>query len=142
MELEDIRRQAMAAREFEKVVDHGSFWLRLPTRYEVTLAARRAGGNEDPASLLILERALVELAIVRWSGVNIKDVLPDEAQDEPLPHSPDAVRILLDAKPDWATELGVALFDRMAQRKEERDTAAKNSSSASTGRNPKARRAS
>jgi hypothetical protein len=95
------------------------------------LAARRSVGaatleGDDPAHLLILERLLVEGAIVRWSGLRLQDVLPDEPAGEELPHSADAVGLLLDAQPDWARELGIALFDRMAQRRDQQDTAAKN----------------
>jgi hypothetical protein len=135
MELDDIRRQALAAREFQKVIEHVTFTLRLPTRYEVTLAARRSAArgatldgstDNDPAHLLILERLLLEQAVVRWSGLRLRNVLPDEATDEDITHSSGAVPLLLDAQPDWARELGVALFDRMAQRRERQDTAAKN----------------
>ena len=37
-----------------------------------------------------------------------------------------AVELLLDAQPEWAEALGSALLDRMAQRREDRDTAEKN----------------
>lgn len=138
MELDDIRRHALAAREFQRVIEHATFTLRLSTRFEVTVAARRSGarlagvGGEpeqaDPAHLLILERLLLEQAVVRWSGLRLRDVLPehDTSADDDLPHSAAAVPLLLDAQPDWARELGIALFDRMAQRREAQDTAAKN----------------
>lgn len=131
MELDDIRRQALAAREFERAVDHATFTLRIPTRHEVTIAVRRAAaktlaGDSDPAHLLLLERMLLEAAIVRWSGLTVRDILPAHELAEDLPHEPGAVGLLLDAQPDWARELGMALFDRMAARRDAQDTAAKN----------------
>jgi hypothetical protein len=133
MELDDIARNALAAREFQIATGHAHYTLRLPTRYEITLAASRAQasadepGAKDPAHLLILERLLLERAVVRWTGVHVRDVLPEhEAADEPLPFEPRAVPLLLDAQPDLARDLSLALFDRMAQRREAGDTAAKN----------------
>lgn len=124
MELEEIRRQSVAAREFEWTCGHASFWLRVPTRYEIAIAARRAEG-EDVAHLLVLERALLEKSIVRWNGVKLRDILPD-GDESAVEFDASLVPLLLDAQGDWWRDLAVALFDRMAQRKEAQDTAAKN----------------
>lgn len=126
MELDDIRRHALAAREFQKVIEHATFTLRIPTRHETQLAIRRGGPSDDVARLLVAERLLLEGALVRWSGVRVQDVLADHEFAEDLPHEPAAVPLLLDAQPDWAHQLGVALMDAMASRQAAQDTAEKN----------------
>lgn len=126
MDLDDIRRQALAAREFQRVIEHATFTLRIPTRHETTLAIRRAGPLEDEARLLVAERLLLEGAIVRWSGVRVRDVLPGHELAEDLAYDRSAVGLLLDAQPDWARELGLAMVDHMAARNAAQDTAEKN----------------
>lgn len=131
MELDDIRRQALAAREFPVAIEHASrrisFTLRIPTRHETRIALQRAGPQDDAARLLVAERLLLEGAVVAWIGVRIGDVLPEhEPGSDELAFERSAVGLLLDAQPAWASELGLQLVDRMAQRNTAQDTAAKN----------------
>lgn len=137
MELEEIKRQALAARQFDETVGaEGAeryISLRLPTQHEVVLATRRAGLQrmaDDMAATVVLQRALLVSAVIGWSRVTVGDVLPDSAQAaELLVYEPGAVELLLDAKPDWEEQLGAALLHRLAQRRAVQDTAAKNSES-------------
>jgi hypothetical protein len=83
---------------------------------------------DDQAAHIILQRTLLLIAVVAWSGVLVSDVLPSHAQAaDALPWAEDAVAMLLDAQPDWEKELGAALMQRLADRKTKKDTAAKNS---------------
>lgn len=137
MDLEDIKRQALAARQFDVTVGPESapryISLRLPTRHEVVIASRRAGLHrmaDDQAAHVVLQRALLQAAVIGWSRVTVGDVLPDSpAADELLPHEPGAVELLLDAKPAWDERLGAELWTRLAERKASWESAAKNSGS-------------
>lgn len=134
MDLADLKRLATAAREFSVAVGPDAaqrhITLRIPTEYELTLAARRAGmhqATDDVTATIMLERTLLCDCVVAWSGVVIGDVLPTSDQAaQPLVHEHGAVPLVLDAQPAWATSLWVALVERMAKRKELKDTAAKN----------------
>jgi hypothetical protein len=134
MDFSDIKRLATAAREFSVAVGPGSaprhITLRLPTHHESVLAARRSGLHHmelDSASHVVLQRTLLLAAIVAWSGVLVVDVLQEHAQAaEPLPLEPGAAELLLDCHPEWETELGAQLLQRMAQRRAVQDTAEKN----------------
>lgn len=131
MDLADIKRQATAAREFTLTVGGTRhITLRQPTQHELVLAARRAGLHnlaDDAAAHVVLQRSLLLLAVVGWAGVLLADVLPthEPAQDL-LAFEPGAVALLIDAQPEWETELANALTARMSTRKTKQDTAAKN----------------
>lgn len=134
MDLADLKRYAIAAREFSVQVGPQDqprhITLRLPTQHEVNLTASRSGlyGAQDHvAANVILQRNLLLLAMVAWSGVLVADVLPDHAQaTDVLAHEPGAAELLLDANPDWEKALANALMQRLAQRNAVKDTAAKN----------------
>jgi hypothetical protein len=137
MELEDLKRLALAARQFDVTVGPEDapryISLRLPTQHEVVLATRRAGLHrmaDDMAAHVVLQRALLVSSVIAWSRVTVGDVLPGSAQaDELLVYEAGAVELLLDAKPDWEEELGAELLNRLVQRRAVQDTAAKNSGS-------------
>lgn len=137
MELEDLKRHALAARQFDVTVgpeDAPRFIsLRLPTQHEVVLATRRAGLHrmaDDMAAHVVLQRALLVSSVIAWSRVTVGDVLPGSEQAaELLVFESGAVELLLDAKPDWEEVLGAELLNRLAQRRAVQDTAAKNSGS-------------
>jgi hypothetical protein len=86
-----------------------------------------AGIQNDQAAIVVLQRALLVAAVVGWVGVCVGDVLQGHANaTDALDWDATAVELLLDAQPEWAEALGNALLDRMAQRREDRDTAKKN----------------
>jgi hypothetical protein len=136
MDLAEIKRLALAAREFTVTVGPAAaprvLSLRVPTQHEVTMAARRGGLDgvtEDRAAHVVLERVLLAIALVGWQGVTVADVLPDAAPDAGaalLPWEEGATDLLLDAQPEWARLAGTDLLARMAKRKQVRDTAKKN----------------
>lgn len=128
MELADIQRQALAARQFSAQQAQGrvSVTLQLPTRHETQLGLARAGGSDDTARLLALDRLLLVAGVVAWSGVLIRDVLPEHPNDDPLPFEPAAVPLLLDAQPDWAAAWSAELFARLRTAREKQEAAEKN----------------
>lgn len=134
MDLHDLKRLALAAREFSVSVGPADaprhITLRTPTQHEVVLAARRAGLHavqDDAAAHVVLQRSLLLLAVVAWSGVLVADVLPDHPQaTDVLTCEADAVQLVIDAQPQWEAALGAALMERMSRRAQEKDTAAKN----------------
>lgn len=132
MELADLKRFALAAREFSHSVGDPArqISLRVPTQHQIDLAARRSGLSslsDDQAANVVLSRSLLLLGVVGWSGITVGDVLPGNAQSaEPLPWEAGAVELLLDAQPEWAQEMYEALIEQLLSRKALKDTAAKN----------------
>lgn len=129
MDLHELQSRAQRAREFTKTVDGRTFTLRIPTRDESLVAARRLGGSlgDNLAGLLLLQRALLKDAIVGWQGLVIGDVLksaPEAA--EPLPFEAGAVPLVLDANPEWADQLSRELAERAAARNQRIEAEAKN----------------
>lgn len=128
-ELDYIARKARAAREFEHEVAPAKFNLRVPTKLESSIAFADALGDRrrrDSAVSLRFHRALLVLAVVGWSGVTVRHVLPTHATDEAFDFEPGAVEVLFDAQPEWEGELLQALLDRISQRQAAEETAAKN----------------
>lgn len=130
MDLADLKRRSLAARETSHEIDGRAFTLRVPTRHETTVAVRRASagaGGDEAAVYVIVRRNLLEAAIVRWSGVKVGDMLPGEGDaGDDYPHEPGAVPFLLDAQTDWAAELSDKLVELIAARNSLQDSAAKN----------------
>ncbi len=131
MDMEDIKRFALAARQFSVEVEPGvHVTLRAPTRHELQMASARSeatGGSV--VSLVAWRRDLSVRAVVVWSGVRVGHVLPDHADanpDEPLPFDQELVAELLDAQPEWEALLADALFKRLGERSQRKDEAAKN----------------
>lgn len=131
MDLEQLRRAALASREFFAPAVPGfdgvTATLRVPTRFEVQIALKRCGGDDDAARLITLERMVLSAAIVGWTGARITDILPDHPNDDPLVFEPGAVPLLLDAQPDLAQAWGLALFERMRETRDRVGDAEKNS---------------
>ena len=134
MDVETIRRKALAARQFDVPAGPGVFSLRVPTKLEAQLAYVRSAthdGARDPAAMLRTQRALLVGAIVGWTGVlgcHVLDGLAatDADKAEPLPFDASVVELLLDAQPDWEQTLSTALVERINARSAVEDTAAKN----------------
>ena len=59
---------------------------------------------------LRFHRALLVLAVVGWSGVTVRHVLPTHATDEAFDFEPGAVEVLFDAQPEWEGKLLQALL--------------------------------
>lgn len=126
MDLAEIQRRAQAARESTLDVDGATFTLRIPTAYETRLACHQVGDGGRAEQLLRVERVLLLGALVGWVGVPLSWVLPDADPHEAYVFSPDAVELLLDARPALAVALGDQLSARMQARAEQQGTAAKN----------------
>lgn len=131
MDLAELKRLSLAARESTHTVGGRSFTLRVPTRHETTVAVRlnsAASGGDEAALYVIARRALLDAAVVGWAGVLVSDLLPAGAPEaeSAYPHEPGAVPILLDAQPAWAAELSDKLVELLAARNTLQDSAAKN----------------
>jgi hypothetical protein len=130
MELADIQRRAAAAREFEHPVGERSFRLRIPTQHEVQVEVLRAGGGDlgkEHVALALMQRAVLERAIIGWQGVTTADLLPGEQLEyETADFASMLVPLLLDAMPDVARELTEALIAMAAERNAKIEAARKN----------------
>ena len=132
MDLAEIQRQALAAREISIVIDGASFTLRLPTRLDSQVALARVlaankGETNDHVLALRIERETLLQAVSGWSGVPARWLVPDaDPADAPCEFGRGLVAVLLDERPDICEQLGKTLFESMRLHNERRDTAAKN----------------
>lgn len=128
MELEAIRRKALAARQFEVALPNGiAIEMRAPTKHESTVAYMEAGLGNPGANQVRWQRALLVNAVYGWRGVQLRHLLPDAPNGEAaVAFEPGAAELLLDANPDWADVLIAELVPRLAARTAAVDTAGKN----------------
>lgn len=125
-DINDLRRKAQAAREFIAQFDELSFTLRLPTQHELKVEALRStASGMDPAQSTVLVRALLEKAVIGWSGVTCEHLAP-HGGPELAELVPGAVALLLDSQPEVAAGLMDAFVDHMNERATRKDEAAKN----------------
>ena len=129
-DLDYIARKARAAREFEHQAGPARFTLRVPTKLESSVAYAESIGTSkrrDAATSLRFHRALIVLAVIGWSGVLVRHVLPSHPDDaEAFAFEPGAAEVLFDAKPEWEAALMQELMTRIADRQAAEDSAAKN----------------
>lgn len=137
MELDQIERIARASREFTDSHDGVTVTIRIPTRHETRAALAQSSSATPEGRLVEAQRSLLLKAIVAWSGVLVRHLVPDVPEETPVDHAPLAVQILLDAQPDWADRWQDLLAGRMAERRQMEETAEKKSLSASPGAKPK-----
>lgn len=150
MDALEIQERVLRAREFRHPVANGrvTATLRVPTPHEAEVAAVSFAGTRQ--GFVQAQRLVLEQALVGWSGVTTADLLPPGAREgvsleelqAAVPYHAALVPVLLDAEPKWAREWWAKLLERIEARNKARDTAAKNSASASSGKGPKRRRAS
>lgn len=131
MDLDQIKRQAQAARQFELAVGPVVFCLEAPTKLESSVCYMEATGGKgaSAAGMLRFQHALAQLCITGWRGVVVGHMLPGlDAQEASAPFAfePGAAEVLLEAQPEWASAVVNALMDKVAQRVAVEDTAAKN----------------
>ncbi len=130
MEVADIQRRAAAAREFEHAVGERKFRLRLPSSHEIQVEVLRAGGGQpgkEYVALAVMQRAVLEGAVIGWSGVTTADMLPGEPVEfETVDYVPVLVPLLLDAQPELASALTEALVARASERNAKIEAARKN----------------
>lgn len=127
-DIADLTRKALAAREFTVPVGAASFTLRLPTEHEKRVASLRARGSTteaDPAFADVVIRALLEAAVVRWSGVTA-DMLAPGGGTEAVDVVPGAAALLLDNQPETAQALTLAFIERSAAREQHAQELEKN----------------
>lgn len=136
MELDQIERIARASREFTDTFEGVTVTMRIPTRHEVRLAIAQSPAETPEARLLKAQRAMLIDAVVGWSGVQVKHLVPDVPEDGGVDHHRSAVEILLDAQPHWAERWQELLVNRMAERRSVEESAEKKSLSASPGAKP------
>lgn len=137
-----LQRRAQAAREYtvpvtDKPEPNGGpapvLEMRLPTQHESDVIGLRAGmGQRLPEADAQFRRLMLEHACIGWSGITSAHVLAD-AGAEPLPWSPRAVTLVLDAQSEWENRLWRDLVERLAERVAQRESAEKNSNAASPG---------
>jgi len=123
IDLADLRMRALRVREFAHQEGEVAFHLRHPNRFE---AERLWSRHRD--DMVAAMRELVAISLIGWSGVLVRDALPESKQGaEPLPFSAEAVEMVLDERTDWIQSLGQAIAMRMAARRESVEADRKNS---------------
>ena len=129
MDIHDLRRRVLAAREFTVAVDDRvQFVLRLPTEHQRLLVAERAHQKSQPHRAVL--RELLVGAVVGWAGLRMEDLLPDTDEPGPLDFdeelAPDLVPMVLDVQAKWADVLEDQFMGRMVARQAPVEEAAKN----------------
>lgn len=124
MDAAELRRLIDGARSAQHVAGACSFDLRAPSQHEISVAVlrRRRDGDGTAVGRELIARAMLELAVVGWSGVTAADFVPD-APPEPVAFDPALVPALLDAEhngPLVSDLLGAvtALLERLRDRAE------------------------
>jgi hypothetical protein len=112
-----------ASRRFEIDSVGATFTLVMPTEYAARVAVERANGEESGS---VLNRQIVEAAIVGWSGVKLSHLLAG-GPDEELPFSKENVALLLEHRQRIADELASAIAVKFALRRKKIGDAKKNS---------------
>lgn len=128
-----LQAAALKAREFTHEVGERTYTLRVPTRTERFQVLHRHGLSTVTGATLWLQMTyLLQEAIVGWTGVRERDVVPGAGSD-PLPWSAPAVALLLDALDDDRDQLGLELDKRIGAREGRLEEDAKNSRPESSG---------
>lgn len=129
--LADLKARALEARKFAHVIGECSFTLLTPSRQELRQVAYEHNLRQlDGAELGLLQYYLTVRHVVAWAGVRVRHLMPDAGGADagsPVPCSPDAVALLLDAQPEWADTLGTLLLARVKLRNDAIEEDAKNS---------------
>lgn len=114
---------------------HVTFSAALPTRHawRLELMQQMSPGVSVAAASVAAERAMLARALVGWTDLRLRDIDPALAPDDdsPLDHSPEAVALLLDERPDVAAQLAEHITNAMRARDDRFQAAEKNSGSAS-----------
>lgn len=131
LDIHDLRRKVLAARQFTHEVGGVTFTLRMPTEHQVQVESLRSGlsgASHDglAAAMTVLRRRLLELAVVDWAGAMVSHLVPGYEPDEPLAFDADAVPLLLDVQTDMAAALDAELVRRLAERNKPLEEAEKN----------------
>jgi hypothetical protein len=125
MDNEEIRRRSLAARECEHTVYGKTFRLLLPTPTDVQIEMLRAG--DDRAAPLVMQRAVLERAVIGWSGVMVKDLVSgDDVENETAEFASMLVPLLFANRPDIYEELAAFLVGRASERNAKLEAARKN----------------
>lgn len=126
MDLNELKRKVQAARRFTVEVEGRHLVLQRPSDFELQMAGAKAGlsGGKSDARLM-WERLVLCGALVDWSGVVASD-FGIHGDDTPMPFDAEAVPLLLDAQPEWAQTLSLALFAAIATANHEKSEAEKN----------------
>lgn len=121
MDLSTLQARARAARQFQHTLGEITYTLLIPEQHDILVAAQRTGAlraDGDAAASLLLNRAVLLDAVVGWTGARVGHILPDDAEaGTPLAWEPDAVPLLLGARPKDALALSDALTERTAARR-------------------------
>jgi hypothetical protein len=122
MDIEALKARTLAARQFTVPCGSRSYTLQLPTAHELEVAAARR--TDGAAGTVEFFRHAIERALVGWSGITEASFAGEG--DSAVPFSAELVPWLLDAQPADAEQLRSALVDRLTERRERMEAAAKN----------------
>lgn len=126
MDIAAFSRQLDESRRFDCVSQTGAtFRLQLPTKFAWRVAVDRHRDGDGRAIDALVHRALLEIALVGWSGVK-QSLIDDAGGDEAVPFSPEARALLLEHNTEVMDELAIALGGRLIEQRNKREAAAKN----------------
>lgn len=125
MDLAQLRAALDAARRFTAEAAGATFELQLPTDHAWRVTLERHRGDDGRLLEAQAFRALLEQSVTGWSGVSAALFTPDGG-DAPVPHSAEALALLLEHRQDIADALTLAMGAQVAARRKAREQLAKN----------------
>jgi len=127
MDIAALRERAKAARTLSITFQSATYTLVIPTDFDwkVIIARHQEEGTRAT-------RALVDAALIAWTGVRVGDAVPESEQaSEELPYSSQAAALLLDYRLDVLGALEAELITAFHARRTAREESQKNSAGAS-----------
>jgi hypothetical protein len=125
-DLVEFRLAIEAARQKAVPIDGITFTLKLPGSGEFRRAYESNRAPNGEIMYLTATRQLLELALVGWSGLTQRYLLPSVGDETPVVFSPEAKLLLLDLRTDTADQLAVALKEFREAFEKQYESAAKN----------------
>lgn len=108
-DLAEMRVALEAARQQVVDVAGAKFTLRLPSQHQWRIAYESHVNPNGAVMQGAAFRALLEQAVVDWSGVTQAHILPGGDAGKPVKFDAEARTLLLDYRQDIADELSIAL---------------------------------
>jgi len=120
-----LQQRLEAAREFDQVVGHLTFRLRVPTRAQMRSIIIANGGLDDDGSRIASLQAMTLAALVSVKGATTKDIGLD-GESMPLPESAAAAKAIAEDNLEVMDALKDELTERVNQRNKALETDLKN----------------
>lgn len=126
MDINDLKRKIRAQRLFNVAVDGINVEMLIPSDFDSKIQAVKSGlGDRKPEAMMIFSRALLESAIVGWSGVTVGYLTGENDQDA-VDFDKQLVKEFLDADRTKTDIFSSKLLEKVFEKRGLADEAKKN----------------